>query len=227
MEKFDYSAESAEVLQRPPRHPARSQRRAIRIGNGPQRQSHRDANPDHPGWQGGGMLKTGRYVRYAKNQQLGRLAFDACYRNSASKPNRIGESSNRCRDWMAPTTNPIGNARSRAWVRQQDGTDHRPRSSSTVGQPRRSQSVFFVDVEGGRSVRIEVAFRDFHDFNLAYHCGTPIKLTGTGTEKAGQLLITKITDLQSLFGKNRARKTARFCQSLILAITPSSDAATS
>jgi len=40
-----------------------------------------------------------------------------------------------------------------------------------------------------------------HDFNLAYHCGTPIKLTGTGTDKAGQLLITKISDLQSLFGK--------------------------
>ena len=61
--------------------------------------------------------------------------------------------------------------------------------------------VFFVDVKDAPPIRIEVGFRDFHDFNLAYHCGTPIQLTGTGTDKAGKLLITKISELKSLFGK--------------------------
>jgi hypothetical protein len=50
-------------------------------------------------------------------------------------------------------------------------------------------------------VRIDVAFRDFHDFNLAYHCGTPIKLVGTVTEKDGQPVITKVQELNSLYGK--------------------------
>ena len=61
--------------------------------------------------------------------------------------------------------------------------------------------VFFVDVEGSRIVRVEVAFRDFHDFNLAYHCGTGITLTGDGKENDGQVVITKVRDLRSIDGK--------------------------
>jgi hypothetical protein len=61
--------------------------------------------------------------------------------------------------------------------------------------------IFFVDVDETNSVRIEVSFHDFHHFNLAYHCGTPITLTGTGTDKGGQNCITKIKQLKSLFGK--------------------------
>ena len=45
------------------------------------------------------------------------------------------------------------------------------------------------------------AGRDFHDFNLAYHCGTAITLSGNGEDKGGQLVVTKVTDLKSLFGK--------------------------
>ena len=55
--------------------------------------------------------------------------------------------------------------------------------------------------EGRPSVRIEVTFRDFHDFNLAYHVGTPITLTGNGSDQGGQLLINKVTELKSVYGK--------------------------
>ena len=61
--------------------------------------------------------------------------------------------------------------------------------------------VFFIDVDEKRSVRIEVTFKDFHSFNLAYHTGTPITLTGNGSDQGGQILINKVTDLKSLFGK--------------------------
>jgi len=61
--------------------------------------------------------------------------------------------------------------------------------------------VFYVDVQGRPSVRVEVAFRDFHHFNLAYHCGTPITLTGTGEQTGDTIRITKVTELKSLFGK--------------------------
>ena len=39
------------------------------------------------------------------------------------------------------------------------------------------------------------------NFNLAYHTGTPITLTGNGSDQGGQILINKVTDLKSLFGK--------------------------
>ena len=60
--------------------------------------------------------------------------------------------------------------------------------------------LFFVDVDGKPSVRIEVDFKDFHNFNLAYHCGTPITISGTGSEQGGQLTITKVKEVVSLFG---------------------------
>ena len=63
--------------------------------------------------------------------------------------------------------------------------------------------VFYIDVEGDDAVRIEVGFGDFHRFNLAYHVGTPITLTGNGSDRGGQLLITKVTELRSLFGNSK------------------------
>jgi hypothetical protein len=63
--------------------------------------------------------------------------------------------------------------------------------------------VFYIDIAGQESVRIEVVFRDFHDFNLPYHVGTPITLTGNGSSNGSQLLITKVTELKSLFGNSK------------------------
>ena len=52
-------------------------------------------------------------------------------------------------------------------------------------------------------VRIEIEFRDFHSFNFPYHVGTPITLTGTLSEKNGRKVMSKITDLKSVFGKSK------------------------
>ena len=55
--------------------------------------------------------------------------------------------------------------------------------------------------EPRRVVVCGAAGRDFHNFNIAYHCGTPINLKGNGADQDGQLTITKVTELNSLFGK--------------------------
>ena len=148
---------------------------------------------------GGGLLKTGRYLRYAENQRLGRLHLTLLQKFGIDVEGYGGA--------MSPLPGLDGSQfepyRERhfdSWVRQDAGTitvQGRLRLSDDLDEAR----IFYVDVEGSPSVRIDVAFRDFHHFNLAYHCGTPIELTGQGTDKAGQLLITKITDLRSLFGK--------------------------
>ena len=66
--------------------------------------------------------------------------------------------------------------------------------------------VFYIDVKGKESVRIEVSFKDFHGFNLAYHVGTPITLSGNTSERSGRVVLTKVTELKSLFGKSKPGK---------------------
>lgn len=63
--------------------------------------------------------------------------------------------------------------------------------------------VFFVDVAGRESLRLEVVFKDFHHFNLAYHCGTAITLTGDYEDRSGQPVITKVTALKSVHGNSK------------------------
>ena len=64
----------------------------------------------------------------------------------------------------------------------------------------------YIDVDGKAPVRIEVGFGDFHGYNLAYHVGTPITLTGNTSERNGRLVLTKVTDLKSVFGKSKPGK---------------------
>ncbi len=149
--------------------------------------------------QGGGMLKTGRYVRYAKNQQLGRLHLTLLQKFGV-QTDSFAESSQPLPGLDGSDFEPYRERSFESWVRHANGkitVQGRLRLSDNLDEAK----IFFVDVEGAPSVRIEVNFRDFHDFNLAYHCGTPIKLTGNGSRKNGQLVITKVTDLHSLFGK--------------------------
>jgi hypothetical protein len=149
--------------------------------------------------QGGGLLKTGRYVRYAENQQLGRLhlallkMFDAAQDSFAYSTSPLSGLNGS--DFTPYSEQPF-----ESWVKQGDGTitvQGRLRLSDNLDEAR----IFLIDVQGQPSVRIDVAFRDFHDFNLAYHCGTAVKITGTVTEKNGQSVITKVQKLDSLFGK--------------------------
>jgi hypothetical protein len=148
---------------------------------------------------GKGMLKTGRYVRYAKNQQLGRLHL-TLLRKFGIESDIFGDSTESLPGLDGSDYEPYRERVFESWVKHDGGkitVQGRLRLSDNLNEAK----VFFVDVDEATSVRVEVTFRDFHDFNLAYHCGTPIKLSGTGTDKAGQLLITKISDLRSLFGK--------------------------
>ncbi|MDB2673545.1 hypothetical protein N9Y81_01185 [Akkermansiaceae bacterium] len=66
--------------------------------------------------------------------------------------------------------------------------------------------VFYIDVADKPSVRIEVSFRDFHGFNLAYHVGTPITLTGNTSERNGRIVLSKVNELKSVFGKSKPGK---------------------
>lgn len=148
---------------------------------------------------GKGLIKTGRYVRYRENQQLGRLHLALLQ--------KFGLDVSEYVQWDEPLTGladsgfePYQERAFESWTKVDSGTitvQGRLRLSEDLDEAR----IFYVDVENAPSVRIDVQFRDFHDFNLAYHCGTPIQIKGTGTEKNGQLLITNVVELISLFGK--------------------------
>ncbi len=66
--------------------------------------------------------------------------------------------------------------------------------------------VFYMDVAGRDAVRVEIQFRDFHDFNFPYHVGTPIRLTGSVAERDGRPVLNKISELVSVFGKSKPNK---------------------
>jgi len=148
---------------------------------------------------GGGMIKPGRYVRYAENQQLGRLHL-ALLNKFGVEADSFGDVTSALPGLDGSDFEPYRERPFKSWVKRQENTlsvQGRLRLSDNLDEAK----VFFLDVEGMPSVRIEVTFRDFHNFNLAYHCGTPIHLTGTATDSGGQWVITKVTDLKSVFGK--------------------------
>ncbi|WP_372897685.1 DUF1552 domain-containing protein, partial [Stieleria sp.] len=149
--------------------------------------------------QGGGRLKTGRYVRYAENQQLGRLHL-VLLQKFGINIDSFGQSNQPLPGLDGSDYTPFRERSFDSWVRYESGTitvQGRLRLSEDLNEAK----IFFVDVPGRLPVRVEIEFRDFHDFNLAYHCGTPIELTGEGTQRNGQLVLTKIKGLRSLFGK--------------------------
>lgn len=145
------------------------------------------------------LLKTGRYVRYSKNQELGRLHISLLEKFGVSVEEFAG----------VTTALPGLNASDYApYVEQQFASWTKMKGDEITVQGRIRMSdnldeakIFFVDVDGELPVRVEVEFRDFHNFNLAYHCGTGIVLTGRGRQEGNQKIITDVTDLKSLFGK--------------------------
>lgn len=148
-----------------------------------------------------GRVKTGRYIRYSENQELSSLHL------SLLKTFGVETDSYSASDSPLPGLDGgyFPEFRERpfeSWVTQEAGTitaQGRLRMSDNLDEAK----VFYIDIAGQDSVRIEVVFRDFHDFNLPYHVGTPITLTGNGSSNGSQLLITKVTELKSLFGKSK------------------------
>ena len=153
---------------------------------------------------GGGKLKTGRYLRYSKNQELGRLHL--------SLLQKFGVNSDSFANSSTPLPGLDGGEFDeyqerpfQSWVKTGKGTitiQGRLRMSDNLDEAK----VFYIDISGKSPVRIEVSFGDFHGFNLAYHVGTPIILTGTTSERNGRVVLTKVTDLKSVFGKSKPGK---------------------
>ncbi|MFT5467720.1 MAG: hypothetical protein ACI8UO_002827 [Verrucomicrobiales bacterium] len=154
--------------------------------------------------QGGGMLKTGRYLRYAENQQLGRLHLSLLQKFGVEIGD-YGKSESALPGLDGGSFEEYRERPFESWVKTEEGkirVQGRLRMSDNLDEAK----VFYIDVADQQSVRIEVAFRDFHDFNMAYHVGTPIELSGNRGEKDGQLLITKVTEIKSVFGKSNPGK---------------------
>ena len=145
------------------------------------------------------MIKTGRYVRYAENQQLGRLHLSLLHKFGVDIDSFAG-SMDPLPGLDASDFQPYREKTFESWIKvaqKQVTVQGRLRMSDNLDEAK----IFYVDVDGGRSVKVEVTFRDFHDFNLAYHCGTGITLTGKGKDQNGQIVIEKVTDLKSVHGK--------------------------
>ncbi len=150
---------------------------------------------------GQGRLKTGRYIRYSENQEVSSLhlslldAFGVEADSYSSSSNPLpGLDGGHFKEFKEQ---PFI-----SWVKHSSGTitaQGRLRMSDNLDEAK----IFYIDVEGQESVKIEISFRDFHEFNLAYHVGTPVTLTGNGSTVGTQLLITKVTKLKSLFGNSK------------------------
>ena len=145
------------------------------------------------------QLKTGRYVRYAENQELGRLHI-ALLQKFGIEVDSFGGSKSAL-PGLSDSSFPSYVERTfDSWVRAEGSTievQGRIRMSDDLDQAK----IFFIDVQGRPPVQVQVEFRDFHNFNLAYHCGTAITLTGTGKVEGDQYIVTKVSDVKSLFGK--------------------------
>ena len=148
---------------------------------------------------GKGLIKTGRYVRYAENQQLGKLHL-ALLHKFGIESKSFGNSTTPLLGLNDSNYKKYIEKKFDSWVKvdkNQITVQGRLRLSDDLNEAK----IFYVDYDNGKSVKVSVAFGDFHKFNLAYHCGTGITLTGNGSNKGGQLVISKVTDLKSIFGK--------------------------
>ncbi|MEM9368221.1 MAG: DUF1552 domain-containing protein [Planctomycetota bacterium] len=149
---------------------------------------------------GKGMLKTGRYVRYAENQQLGRLHL-ALLQSFGVDTQKFGGSIDPLPGLRESDYQPYQERSFESWVKI-EGTEITVQGRLRMSDDLNEAKIFYVDVQGRPSVRVEVNFRDFHDFNLAYHCGTGVTLTGDGLATGNQVAVTKVRQIQSIFGNS-------------------------
>lgn len=148
---------------------------------------------------GRNMIRTGRYVRYSSNQQLGKLHL-ALLQKFGVETDSFAGSSELLSGLDASDYQPYLERPFESWVKldkDQVQVQGRLRMSDNLDEAK----IFYLDVEGRRPVRMEIQFGDFHRFNVAYHCGTAVTVTGSVADREGELVIRKITELSSLFGK--------------------------
>lgn len=148
---------------------------------------------------GKSMIKTGRYVRYDKNEQLGRLHL-AILEKFGIDIDEFGRSAEPLPGLNASDFTPYKEREFASFVKIEKETivvQGRLRMSDNLDEAK----IFFVDVAGKKPVRVEVAFGDFHKFNLAYHCGTGVTMKGTGVTSGDTPVIKRVLELKSIFGK--------------------------
>ena len=145
---------------------------------------------------GGGMIRTGRYVRYSRNQPLARLHLSLLEKFGIEQK-EYAQSSTPLAGLNGSDYKPWLERKFESWVKIEGG-EISVRGRLRMSDDLNEAKLFYVDVEGKPSVLLELSFGDFHRFNVAYHCGTPVTLVGTGP--VGQRKVTKIKSLESLFG---------------------------
>ena len=150
---------------------------------------------------GGGRLKTGRYLRYSENQDLSRLHL-TLMRQFGVQLSSYGGATEPLPGLDGGEFEEYREQPFKSWTKIEGNkitVQGRLRMSENLDEAK----VFYMDVDGQDSVRIEIQFRDFHEFNFPYHVGTPINLTGSLSEKNGRPVMNKITELKSLFGNSK------------------------
>lgn len=147
----------------------------------------------------GGRIKTGRYIRYANNTNLLHLhrTLLELYgveipfnRETAACEALAGLDGSRFDAYQEKTFQSRFEL-----VGEQVKVQGRLRFSSDLNQANQ----FFIDVEG-KAIRIQVPFKTFEQHNLPYFCGSPVSISGKGSQKNGEVLITSVTELQSIIG---------------------------
>ena len=142
------------------------------------------------------MIKTGRYVRYSENQPLARLHL-SLLEKFGIETKQYAQSSTPIAGLDGSDFSPWKEQKFESWVKV-DGNQISVRGRLRMSDNLDEAKLFYIDVEGKPSVLLEVGFRDFHKFNVAYHCGTPVTLVGTWSVE--KMKVTKIESLESLFG---------------------------
>jgi hypothetical protein len=148
---------------------------------------------------GGGLIEPGRYLRYNGNQRLAKLHLAILQKFGIELDSFGGES----KALNGLSGERIDEHREKAfsrWVKV-DKDEIVVQARLRLSDDLNEAKVFYLDLPDNSSVKLDIKFKDFHDFNLAYYCGEAIKLTGKGSNKNGQLTITKVTNLQPIFTK--------------------------
>ncbi|WDE97117.1 DUF1552 domain-containing protein [Lentisphaera profundi] len=148
---------------------------------------------------GGGLLKTGRYLRYADNQSMSNLHLTLLEKFGINVDS-YGRSNTSLQGLSGENFDAYVEREFERWVKENRGVvtvQGRLRFSDDINETR----TFYIDLTDGRSVKIETTFKEFHDLNLAYHMGTAVVLSGKGTMQDQQVLIKKVQSIKSLFGK--------------------------
>ena len=145
---------------------------------------------------GKGLIKTGRYVRYSENQPLARLHL-SLLEKFGIETKQYAQSSTLLAGLDSSDFTPWQEPRFESWVKV-EGNEITVRGRLRMSDNLDEAKLFYIDVDGKPSVLLELGFGDFHRFNVAYHCGTPVTLVGTGSVE--NMKVTKITSLESLFG---------------------------